>query len=263
MAEPPGAPATPPIVTKAGPLPGRGEAAILLVDKPGGLSSFDVIRRLRPLLGTKKIGHAGTLDPAATGLLICLVERDATRLQDQFMGLPKTYTGTIRLGQTTDSYDADGEVVETRDASGVTDADLDAARQAFLGEIEQRPPMFSAVKVGGERLYKKARRGETVARAARPVTVYRFDLVARHGDASRRDGARSDDVDFVVECSKGTYVRTLAHDLGQALGVGAHLAALRRTAIGPFGVDEAWTLDALREAVRQRADRGQTAEGRS
>ncbi len=228
---------TPPIITKTDALPSPGESAILLVDKPHGLSSFGVIRRLRPILGTKKIGHAGTLDPAATGLLICLIGRQATRLQDQFMGLPKTYTGTVRLGQITETYDAEGEVVETRDASHVTDADIDAARQAFLGEIEQRPPMYSAVKVEGERLYKKARRGETIERIARPVTVYRFDLTERRGD----------DVDFIVECSKGTYVRTLAHDLGGNLGVGAHLAALRRTAIGPFTVEEAWTLEAMRE----------------
>ncbi len=247
MAESPAAPATPPIVTNADPLPGRGAAAIVLMDKPGGLSSFDVIRRLRPMLRTKKIGHAGTLDPAATGLLICLVGREATRLQDQFMGLPKTYTGTIRLGQTTDSYDADGEVLETRDASEVTDVDIESARQHFLGEIEQRPPMYSAVKVDGERLYKKARRGETVERASRAVSVYRFDLTERRADESG-----SDELDFLVECSKGTYVRTLAHDLGAALGVGAHLAALRRTAIGPFGVDEAWTLPGLAETVRSR-----------
>ncbi len=244
MGEEPASPAdAPPIVTNADPLPGPGEPAILLVDKPGGLSSFGVIRRLRPLLGTKKIGHAGTLDPAATGLLICLVGRAATRLQDRFMGLPKTYTGTLRLGATTETYDAEGAVVETVDASPVTvtDADLDAARQRFLGETAQRPPMYSAVKVEGERLYKKARRGETVERSARPVSVYRFDLTERRGD----------DVDFVVECSKGTYVRTLAHDLGQALGVGAHLAALRRTAIGPFSVAEAWTLGALAQGAEQ------------
>ncbi len=216
-----------------------GDPAILLMDKPGGLSSFGVIRRLRPLLGTKKIGHAGTLDPMATGLLICLVGRPATRLQDQFMGLPKTYTGTLRLGETTPSYDAESDVIERADPSHVTDSDLDAARQAFLGEIKQRPPMYSAVKVEGERLYKKARRGETVERQPRPVTIYRFDLTARRGP----------DVDFAVECSKGTYIRTLAHDLGQSLGVGAHLTALRRTAIGPFSVDEAWTLDTLAETV--------------
>ncbi|MEP0545790.1 MAG: tRNA pseudouridine(55) synthase TruB [Rhodothermales bacterium] len=231
--------ATPPIVTRTDQPPIGGGPAVLLMDKPGGLSSFDVIRRLRPLLGTKKIGHAGTLDPMATGLLICLVGRQATRLQDQFMGLPKTYTGTLRLGEVTPSYDAESEVIERVDASHVTDEQLDAVRQPLLGEIEQQPPMYSAVKVGGERLYKKARRGETIERVARPVSVYRFDLTARRGA----------DVDFLIECSKGTYVRTLAHDLGQALGVGAHLTALRRAAIGPFGVDEAWGLEALRDAI--------------
>ena len=228
----------PPVVTRADSPPTDGSPSILLVDKPLGMSSFGVIRRLRRFLGIKKIGHAGTLDPAATGLLICLVGRPATRLQDHFMGLGKTYTGTLRLGQTTESYDAESAVVEERDPSGVTDADVEEARQRFLGEIEQRPPMYSAVKVGGERLYKKARRGETVERAPRPVAVYRFD-VKRRGEA----------VDFIVECSKGTYIRTLAHDLGQALGVGAHLTALRRTAIGPYRVEEAWTLEALAEAV--------------
>src|SRR5690606_31526326 len=144
----------------------------------------------------------------------------------------------------TASYDAESEVVERKSAAHVTDADLDAARQTFLGTIEQRPPMYSAVKVGGERLYKKARRGEEIERAPRPVSIYRFDLTARRADESG-----SADVDFVVECSKGTYVRTLAHDLGQVLGVGAHLTALRRTAIGPFTVDEAWTMAGLEEVV--------------
>lgn len=228
----------PAVVTRSDGPPTDGRPAILLMDKPLGMSSFGVIRRLRRFLGVKKIGHAGTLDPAATGLLICLVGRPATRLQDHFMGLRKTYTGTLRLGQTTESYDAESDVMEERDASGVTDADIEEARQRHVGEIEQRPPMYSAVKVGGERLYKKARRGETVDRPPRPVTIYRFD-VERRGD----------EVDFVVECSKGTYIRTLAHDLGQALGVGAHLTALRRTAIGPYRVEDAWTLEALAETL--------------
>ena len=234
--------AAPPFVTVSDPLPAE-PPYVLPVDKPGGVSSFGVIRRLRPLLGTRKIGHAGTLDPMATGLLICLVGRGATRLQDQFMGLPKTYTGTIRLGVTTDSYDAEGEVTERQDASGVTDEQIDAARERFLGDIEQRPPMHSAVKVGGERLYKKARRGEEVGRVARPVSIYRFDLTALRADESG-----SADLDFVVECSKGTYVRSLAHDLGEVLGVGAHLAALRRAAIGPFTVGEAWTVEEVEGA---------------
>lgn len=237
----------PPIFTRSDRPPSDGRPAILLVDKPLGMSSFGVIRRLRHFLGVKKIGHAGTLDPAATGLLICLVGRPATRLQDHFMGLGKTYTGTLRLGQTTASYDAESEVVEEHDASGVTDEAIEAARRQFLGEIEQRPPMYSAVKMGGERLYKKARRGETVERPPRPVTIYRFD-VERRGD----------DVDFEVECSKGTYIRTLAHDLGQVLGVGAHLTALRRTAIGPYRVEKAWTLEALAEAVASPKEQAET-----
>lgn len=239
MPEEPLPASAPPVVTRSDRPPTDGSPAILLMDKPPGMSSFGVIRRLRTFLGVKKIGHAGTLDPAATGLLVCLAGRPATRLQDHFMRLRKTYTGTLRLGQTTESYDAESAVVEERDASGVTDEALEAARQRFVGEVEQHPPMYSAVKVGGERLYKKARRGESVERAARPVTIYRFEVTDRRGD----------DVDFEVECSKGTYVRTLAHDLGQALGVGAHLTALRRTAIGPFRVEDAWTLERLAEAL--------------
>lgn len=216
----------------------------VLVDKPPGMTSFGVVKRVRWALGVKKVGHAGTLDPLATGLLIVLVGREATREQDRFMGLPKVYTGTLRLGQTTPSYDADTPVETDVDASGVTDADLDAARQPLVGEILQTPPIYSAIKKGGERLYKKARRGETVEVEPRPVTVYAFEWTGRDGD----------DVHFRVECSKGTYVRSLAHDVGQALGVGAHLTALRREAIGPFRVEEAFALDALVEAaVGERA----------
>jgi len=229
----------PPILTAADPLPERPDPAILLVDKPKGLTSFDVIRRLRKRFGIQKMGHAGTLDPMATGLLVVLVGRDATRLQDQFMALPKVYTGTLRLGETTPSQDAESEVAERRDASGVTDDELDRARAALEGDILQTPPMYSAVKVGGERLYAKARRGEEVEREARPVSIYSFVLTGRRGT----------DVDFRVECSKGTYIRTLAADLGDALGVGAHLVALRREGIGPFGVGEAWGLDALTAVV--------------
>jgi tRNA pseudouridine55 synthase len=225
----------PPLLTAADPLPERPDPAILLVDKPKGLTSFDVIRRLRKRFGIKKMGHAGTLDPMATGLLVVLIGREATRLQDQFMALPKVYTGTLRLGETTPSQDAESEVSERRDPGGVTDEALDQARAALEGEILQTPPMYSAVKVGGERLYAKARRGEEIVREARPVSIYSFALTERRGA----------DVDFKVECSKGTYVRTLAADLGEAVGVGAHLVALRREAIGPFEVGEAWGLDAL------------------
>ncbi|NNF57319.1 MAG: tRNA pseudouridine(55) synthase TruB [Rhodothermaceae bacterium] len=235
-----------PVLTRTDALP-DGDGAALLVDKPPGMTSFGVVKKVRWLLGIKKVGHAGTLDPMATGLLILLLGRDATRQQDRFMGLPKVYTGTLRLGETTASYDAETPVDARTPADHLTDAELDAARLGFLGEIEQRPPIYSAIKVGGERLYKKARRGETsetVAIKTRPVTITRFDLTARHGA----------DVDFVVECSKGTYIRSLAHDFGQALGVGAHLTALRREAIGPFGVDEAWTLGMLEETASRRGE---------
>lgn len=219
------------------------EAGAVLVDKPQGMTSFGVVKKVRWALGVKKVGHAGTLDPMATGLLIVLVGRDATRQQDRFMGLPKVYTGTVRLGQTTASYDADTPVEEETDPSGVTDEAIEAALEPLTGEILQRPPIYSAIKKGGERLYKKARRGEDVEIEPRPTTVYTFDVTERRGD----------DLDIRVECSKGTYIRSLAHDLGQALGVGGHLVALRREAIGPFSVDEAFALDALVEAAREPA----------
>ena len=228
------------IVTREGGVAVPFEPGALLVDKPPRITSFGVVKKVRWALRAKKVGHAGTLDPLATGLLILLVGREATRQQDRFVGLPKVYTGTLRLGQTTASYDADTPVETDVDAGGVGDADLDAARAALVGDILQRPPVYSAIKKGGERLYKKARRGETVEIEPRPTTVYAFDLTARRGD----------DVDFRVECSKGTYVRSLAHDLGHGLGVGAHLVALRREAIGPFRVEEAFTLDALVDAAR-------------
>jgi tRNA pseudouridine55 synthase len=220
-------------------LPTSWEHVVLPFDKPQGWSSFDVIRRLRRLLSIRKIGHAGTLDPMATGLLICLVGR-ATKRMEAFMELPKTYTGTIRLGQTTPSYDADSDVTEHHPWQHLTDADLEEARQQFLGSIAQIPPMYSAVKIGGERLYRKARRGEDVVRASRQVEIYSFDLLERNGQ----------DVDFVLRCTKGTYVRSIAHDFGQVLGAGAHLVRLRRTAIGDLTVEQAWTMDRLEECTR-------------
>ena len=198
------------------------------------MSSFGVIRRLRRALSIKKMGHAGTLDPMATGLLIVLVGRPATRLQDRFMGLPKRYTGTVTLGVVTDSFDAEGTVIANTNVD-VSDADVERERQAFLGAIEQVPPAFSAIKVGGERLYKKARRGEDVEVPKRVVQIDRFDVTARRGD----------DLDVLVDCSKGTYIRSLAHDLGAALGPGGHLSALRRERIGPYDVADAFDLDVL------------------
>ncbi|MEO0557562.1 MAG: tRNA pseudouridine(55) synthase TruB [Bacteroidota bacterium] len=210
----------------------------LLIDKPQGITSFGVVKKVRWALREKKVGHAGTLDPMATGLLILLLGREATRQQDRFMGLPKVYTGTVRLGQTTASYDAETPIESKADASSISRADIELACKPLTGEIEQIPPVFSAIKKGGERLYKKARRGETVEVDARPTTVYAFDVLDVHeGPDQTRD------VDIRVECSKGTYIRSLAHDLGAALGVGGHLIALRREAIGPFTVREAFELE--------------------
>lgn len=223
-------------------LPGSWDNVVLPVDKPAGWTSFDIIRRLRKLTRLRRIGHAGTLDPMATGLLICLLGK-ATRQMTKWLEAPKTYTGAMRLGETTASYDADTEVLETRDWRHITSEDLERAKSQFIGEIVQLPPMYSAVKVGGERLYKKARRGESIERPPRHVSVYSFDIT----------DVRGQDVSFVIRCSKGTYIRSLAHDFGQRLGVGAHLVALRRTAIGDLDVRDAWTIDAL-ERVLPSAD---------
>lgn len=219
-------------------LPTSAEGLVLPIDKPKGWTSFDVIRKLRRVLGVRKIGHAGTLDPMATGLLICLVGR-ATRQMENFMEQPKAYSGTLRLGQKTASYDAETPVTEERAWSHVQMDDLDRARQAFIGDIEQIPPIYSAVKVGGERLYRKARRGETAVVPPRLVHVYDFQIVSKQGA----------DVSFELECSRGTYVRSIAHDVGELLGTGAHLISLRRTAIGATSVERAWSLEMLSHAA--------------
>lgn len=215
------------------------EGAILPVDKPPGRSSFDVVEVVRDGTGMQKVGHAGTLDPIATGLLIILVARPATRLQEACMHLPKTYEATLRLGEKTPSHDTETEVVTRTDPSGITRADLEAVLPSFRGAIQQVPPMYSAVKVEGERLYEKARRGETVDRPPRQVRIDRLELT----DWS------SPELTVRVECSKGTYIRALARDLGETLGVGAHVTALRRTAIGAFRVDESWSLDSLKSCL--------------
>ncbi len=220
-------------------VPDTFDEAVLLIDKPYGRTSFDMVRDVRGW-AEAKVGHAGTLDPHATGLLILLVGR-ATKRMESFMGLPKEYIGTLRLGEVTPSYDTETEVRERHDWQPITDAMLEAARKSFLGTIEQRPPMYSAVKVEGERLYKKARRGETVERPPRLVTIETFELLERDGP----------EVTFRVACSKGTYIRSLVHDYGQELGVGAHLTALRRIAIGPYQVEDAWAIDQLEAALTQ------------
>lgn len=213
---------------------GPGLSGILVVDKPTGWTAHDVVARVRRLAGTRRVGHAGTLDPMATGVLLLGGGR-ATRLLTHLVLTSKAYDATVCLGASTVTDDAEGEVLERRDAAGVTDADLLAAVARLTGPVLQVPSAVSAVKVRGVRSYARVRAGEDVALAARPVTVSRFDVVARRGDL----------VDVRVEVSSGTYVRALARDLGAALGVGAHLTALRRTRVGPFGLDAAVSLDGL------------------
>ena len=214
---------------------------ILLVDKPGGITSHDVVARARRALGTRKIGHAGTLDPMATGLLVLGVE-GATRLLTFVVGLDKTYEATIRLGVATDTDDAEGQTLSTTDASSLDSAEIAAGIAALTGRISQVPSTYSAIKVDGRRAYDLARAGEDVQLKAREVTVSRFDILAE-----RRSGGAVD-LDVVVDCSSGTYIRSLARDLGTALGVGGHLTALRRTRIGPFDVADAADVDALADA---------------
>lgn len=218
---------------------------LLLVDKPQGLTSHDVVARARRLLGTRKVGHAGTLDPMATGLLVLGVGK-ATRLLTYVVGHDKAYDATIRLGEATVTDDAEGDVTsraEPAALAAVTDQAITAAVAALTGDIEQRPSAVSAIKVAGERAYARVRAGEDVELAARPVTVSRFDVLA----VRRRDEAI--ELDVAVEVSSGTYVRALARDLGSALGVGGHLTALRRTRVGHFAVADAATLAALEEAA--------------
>ncbi|MEV0683564.1 tRNA pseudouridine(55) synthase TruB [Nocardia sp. NPDC050378] len=215
---------------------------LVIVDKDGGWTSHDVVARSRKLLRTKKVGHAGTLDPMATGVLVLGVER-ATKLLGQLILTSKAYTATIRLGQSTITDDAEGEVVATTPALHVTDADIAAGIAALTGDIQQVPATVSAIKIDGERAYARARAGEDVQLAARPVTVSRFDVLAR------REAGDFVDLDVEVDCSSGTYIRALARDLGAALGVGGHLTALRRTRVGPFTLEHARTLDELAAAA--------------
>lgn len=208
---------------------------LVVVDKPGGWTSHQVVGRLRRLMGTRRVGHAGTLDPMATGVLLVGVGR-ATRLLGQLSLTDKAYTATVRLGQSTVTDDAEGEVLT---ASGVTGLGLDAVEAAmghYRGTIIQVPATVSAIKVDGQRAYARARRGEQVTLAGREVTVSRFELMAsRRADA---DGVVVLDLEVAVDCSSGTYVRALARDLGAELGVGGHLTALRRTRVGPFTLED-------------------------
>ncbi|MGI8758369.1 MAG: tRNA pseudouridine(55) synthase TruB [Acidimicrobiales bacterium] len=221
-----------------------GPDGVGIVDKAAGFTSHDVVARARRLLGTRRVGHAGTLDPDATGVLVLGVGR-ATRLLRYVTALPKSYQGEVVLGVATTTLDASGEVVATYDMAGVT---LEAAREAaagLVGDVEQVPPMVSAVRVGGRRLHELARQGIEVERAARPVTVHRFEVLAPVPTAPTPHGPRAPVLRVEVDCSSGTYVRCLAADLGRALGGGAHLRNLRRTAVGSFTISRARPLDDL------------------
>ncbi|MET1063981.1 MAG: tRNA pseudouridine(55) synthase TruB [Arthrobacter sp.] len=219
-------------------------SGLVIVDKPQGWTSHDVVGRMRRLAGTRKVGHAGTLDPMATGVLVVGINK-ATRLLTYIVGTSKTYTATIRLGESTVTDDAEGEVTATHSAASVTEEAVLAGVAALTGEIEQVPSSVSAIKVNGERSYARVRSGEEVKLAARPVTIHRFEV---HGCRPVRDGSALD-VDVTVECSSGTYIRALARDLGDALGVGGHLTALRRTQVGPYTLDQAHTLEQLAEEL--------------
>lgn len=217
-------------------------SGLVVVDKAAGMTSHDVVSRVRRLAGTRKVGHAGTLDPMATGVLVVGVNR-ATRLLTYLVGQDKTYAATIRLGETTSTEDAEGEILQRRYVAAVTRQDIDAAIASLTGEIMQVPSSVSAIKVDGKRAYQRVRDGEQVELAARPVTVSRFDVL----DVRRPEGGRTADLDVVIDCTSGTYVRALARDLGEALGVGAHLTALRRTRVGSFDLSAARTLQQLGE----------------
>jgi tRNA pseudouridine55 synthase len=219
---------------------------LVVIDKPAGCTSHDVVARCRRIFGQKKVGHAGTLDPDATGVLLVGLGR-ATRLLQWLTGLPKRYTGEVVLGVATTTLDAGGEVTGTWDMSAVTLAQARSAAARLTGEITQIPPMVSALKVGGRRLHELAREGVEVERAARPVTVRRFDVEwAEPALAGAAGPVRAGTVLAIdVECSSGTYVRTLAADLGTLLGGGAHLRNLRRTEVGDFSVERAVTLEEL------------------
>lgn len=221
------------------------EGEILLVDKPLTWTSFDVIGKLRNTMKPLKlkVGHAGTLDPLATGLLIICTGK-LTKKIDTFQAEDKEYTGVITLGATTPSYDLETEIDQTFDISAITEEQILAAAKSFEGEQEQLPPAHSAVKIKGERVYEKARRGEDVELKPRKITISSFGI----------EKIEMPNVHFRIKCSKGTYIRSIAHDFGKALNNGAHLSSLRRTMSGDFHVDDAWKLDELIKAIREQKE---------
>jgi tRNA pseudouridine55 synthase len=222
---------------------------ILPVDKPAGMPSHVIVTTLRRKFGFAKVGHGGTLDPDATGLLLILLGK-GTKISDRVMGGDKTYTGTIRFGAATTTQDRLGDITEEHSTADLTEEKIKAAIQAdFIGDLFQKPPMYSAVKIAGQPLYKLAVRGEECEREERFIHVYRFIITAF------RPGAERAEADFEVRCTKGTYIRTLAHDLGQVLGTGAHLCALRRTGSGKVTLEHATPFADLLEMPRSAIER--------
>lgn len=217
-------------------------SGVLLVDKDPGFTSHNAVALCRRILQTKKVGHCGTLDPMATGMLIVVVGK-ATKMQDLLMCEDKVYTATMKLGVETNSQDADGEVVAVKSTEGITEESVRAAFEYFHGEFDQVPPMYSAVKINGVPCYKLARKGKEVERKARHVQVLDYEIT--------RVDLTAAEVDFRVHCSKGFYVRTYAHDIGQRLGCGAHLTALRRIRSGAFDISEAVEVPVLKAATRE------------
>ena len=215
-------------------------SGVLLIDKPMGPTSHDVVHRIRRNFKIKKVGHGGTLDPMATGLLIILLGK-GTKLSDRFMGSDKIYEGTLRLGSATDSQDAQGETISEADPSNITEEQVREEMQKLCGDSFQMPPMVSAIKVKGVPLYKHARKGKTVERKARLIHLYQFKLL----------NFEMPDAAFVVKCTKGTYVRTLCHDIGENLGCGGHLARLRRTRSGKLDIEQALTMDKVMKMSRE------------
>tara|TARA_B100000497_G_scaffold4902_1_gene4969 strand:+ start:94 stop:822 length:729 start_codon:yes stop_codon:yes gene_type:complete len=207
---------------------------ILLVDKPKGITSHDVVSKMRRVYHMKKVGHAGTLDPMATGLLLILIGK-ATKASQYLMSLGKEYTGTVKLGVSTDSQDAEGEITEERPVPELTEEQVKAKIKTFMGDQYQTPPMFSAKKINGQKLYKLARQGKVVEREPRVIHISRFELTTYE----------LPEVSFIVGTSKGAYVRTIAHDLGEKLGCGGHLNELRRTAVGQFRIENATKIEEL------------------
>ena len=217
-------------------------SGVLLVDKDPGFTSHNAVALCRRILGTKKVGHCGTLDPMATGMLIVVIGK-ATKMQDMLMCEDKVYTATMKLGIETNSQDADGEVVAEKSTAGITQEQIEDAFKHFHAEFDQVPPMYSAVKINGVPCYKLARKGQEVERKARHVQVLDYQITRIDLDAA--------EVDFTVHCSKGFYVRTYAHDIGQHLGCGAHLTALRRIRSGAFDISQAIDVPTLKSGTRE------------